>query len=326
LYDGLTRNYEVKPTNTPNGYSFTFEASSFVQTANIVAQIRAFDRAGNEAIETFAMRLDTVPPWVSLDPPDIIDAAGSPRKCTSEFDPLGDSPGDGQVVAEETRFRAFVWERGLVRPGATEIWISGVRDETVELFAQDDPTEPLLKDEDGDGVCDAINNAQSLGDKLPFVQALGAIAPGGTRPGPGVEIPGICIAEPALPPSAVRRCNGTSDLWYVPSHTYGGGNTIPVVYGFAPTGSGLGCTGTSFNMAGVSGWSCVAAAARDKAGARGNLGVSQPIKVCRWLKAGDCGGAMPGQKAVPPESLKCTDGCTLPDSWREWSQSTLIVR
>jgi hypothetical protein len=244
---------------------------------------------------------------------------------------LGKSPRDGEVVQQLARFRAFVWERGIQRPGATEVWISGVRDDSVEFYAQDDPGVPLIIDADGNGICDAINNAQTLGDKAPFATAFGPVLPGGTLPPGGTTIPtadpdvNYCSGEPAG--MAGRRCEGTSEMVFVPAHTTRNSTApIPVVYAHAVTTSGVGCTGVSFDMSGVAGWTCVAAAARDRTGAQGNLGVSQPLRVCRSLKAGDCGGLPAGAIATPPAELKCTDGCRFPAAWSEWSQGTLLER
>ena len=54
---GKTRRYTVSPVNNQNAYSFSFEASAFSKTRDIVAQIHAFDKAENESLATLPMRL-----------------------------------------------------------------------------------------------------------------------------------------------------------------------------------------------------------------------------------------------------------------------------
>jgi hypothetical protein len=127
--------------------------------------------------------------------------------------------------------------------------------------------------------------------------------------------------ETSTPPLAL--CNG-SEMSLVINHTYEG--RAPVVYAHAPAASGLGCTGVSFDISAAAGWTCVAVVARDRAGVRGNLGISPPLRVCRKVKESDCGGAAPGTILSPPVGLTCTSGCKLPESWSTPTMSRLLVR
>jgi hypothetical protein len=93
---------------------------------------------------------------------------------------------------------------------------------------------------------------------------------------------------------------------YVMSHSMPG--RPPVVY--ASETPSL-CTGVAVVLSVSGGWTCVVAAARDKAGAQGNLGLSVPIHVCLSLNPGDCAKGV-GEIDLNYPALNCTDGCTLP--------------
>lgn len=54
--------------------------------------------------------------------------------------------------------------------------------------------------------------------------------------------------------------------------------------------------------------------------------VSKPIRVCRKLEDGDCEGKVAGERLEPPETLTCTDGCTLPALWTELDPRERIVQ
>lgn len=322
-YNQEVISYPITHDAVTNNYRFTFEASRFTDTSNITAHISAYDNVGNERIATRSMRLDTVPPWIDLMPGNVVEVSAEPRFCSAEFPPLGESPRDGQVVGRLARFRALVWERGLAISGGREVFLAGVRDETVTFYSQSNAGEPLIIDENGDGTCDSIKSSQSQGTKKPFETRFSPVSPGGTTPTPGLATAGSnwsCFAAPAAPFPV--RCE--SEMSFIISHTSEG--RAPVVYASDPR-TGVGCTGVSFDIQGIPGWTCIAVAARDRTGEIGNLGVSQPIKVCRWLKAGDCGLAefdpyAPPVFLTPPSELKCTDGCTMPGAWTRFSSAS----
>ncbi|MDB4975376.1 MAG: hypothetical protein JWN48_3717 [Myxococcaceae bacterium] len=317
--------YPLKAT-TNDSYGFTFEASQFNQTSNISALIHAFDKAGNESRSSYRMNLDTVAPWVSLDPAGVrLISPASPPQCSAAFDPLGDSPSDGQVVGRATRFRAFVWERGIEINQATEVWIAGVRDGSVSLYAQDNPAVPLVVNRAGDktGRCDAIHGAPAMitfsgvpTGGGPPISSFGTAEDLMSAPLPaGCDVMGGTAAGP--------KCLG-SEMTYVVSHTMVG--RPPAVYAQMPTaGTDTPCTGISFDTGLASGWTCVVAAAYDRTGATGNLGISKPIRVCRWLKDGDCEGAQVGDHRTPPAGMTCTDGCVPPDDWSKQPTDTRVL-
>jgi hypothetical protein len=184
----------------------------------------------------------------------------------------------------------------------------------VVFYAQDDPSVPLLIDTNGDHICDDVNRSPTLGDKAPFEITFGPIPSMGNLPGPVPQVDGACPDRMATDHPAV--CEG-SEMYFVTRHRTSASSPIPVTYASAVEASGVGCTGVSFDMKGNSGWSCVAAAARDRTGGLGNLGVSQPLRVCRKLNPTDCEGASPqtSLKDKIPSTLTCTDGCTLPEVW-----------
>jgi hypothetical protein len=94
----------------------------------------------------------------------------------------------------------------------------------------------------------------------------------------------------------------------VPSQTI---DKLPVVYGTKVSSGGLGCTGTSVDIQAQGGWVCLVAAAADNVG---NVSFSAPIRVCRELTGSDCPPDGVGKVVTPPASIKCTDGCELPES------------
>lgn len=321
-YASIEKNYAVSITDK-GIYYFTFEAGEFKGVSTIYAQIHAIDKAGNKSVVTHIMHLDTVPPFVSLDPRPVREcAAGTMKTCSGIFDPLGSSPGDGEVIQKAARLRALVWERGIDVAGGDE-WIAGVRDETVALYAQQDLDTPLLIDTDKDGVCDSVDNsATKLGAKVPFVTKLNPVSIGGALrlggdsldldPKAPVGFTPLSGAEPA------PKC-GDSDMTYVLSHLMPG--TPPVVY--ASETASL-CTGVTIELPTKGGWTCVAAAARDRAGSTGNLGLSNPIHLCVQVKDGDCDKPI-GQKGTIPV-MKCTDGCTLPADALTEPYSRVFIR
>ena len=72
---------------------------------------------------------------------------------------------------------------------------------------------------------------------------------------------------------------------HVIAHTEVGRSAV--IYANQPSSGPPTCTGASFDLSGAGGWTCVAVTARDNAGSEGNLGVSQPLRVCRKLQDAD---------------------------------------
>jgi hypothetical protein len=301
------KEYPVK-VGANDTYSFTFQAGEFEDTQELNVQVSAYDEARNLSLGTFLMHVDTVPPWVSLNPGPVRECARVSMTCSAAFDPLGTwSPEDGQVVAQAAVHRALVWERGIDIAGNNVVWIAGVREGSTYLYEQSDATVPLLIDTNRDALCDAVNApvAAPMGFSATRLTpaAIGGALPLGpidVAPNPGVGWSALTGAPPE------PKCK-ESEMTYVIRHTMPGAPSVV----YASNTAGV-CTGQGYEGSKAPGWTCIAAAARDSAGAQGNLGLSRPIRVCRKLKPEDCGGAAVGSILEPPAGLTCTDGCTVP--------------
>jgi hypothetical protein len=309
-------------TKTGNTFKFRFDSLS-AQLKSVAYQInvsvQAQDRAGNLTDgKVLVLNKDDYAPIIDLDPGNAR-GMSTTKVCTDSFDPLGDSLDDQEAVSVSTNMlRALVYDRTNTGSGGLVYYMSGTDRNSVRLYFQPDPSEPLLKDTDGDGICDDL-----AGDDFNYV-SLAAISKGGSLPsGPDADATpataGICTVPttPSTPSSAM--CDGASDLYGVIQHDVGTGGDEPVVYALAPSSSGFECTGkrldlTSYtSLNGVSfsadGWFCMAARASD---GLGNTGVSRPLRIClddptvTWP-----GDGLPGcMKGAPPPS--CVSGCTPP--------------
>jgi hypothetical protein len=318
-------------------YGFTFEALQYSSTSNIEAQINVIDKAGNATVKSFPMRLDTVPPWISLVPENVRVVSSAPVMCSGSFDPLGLSPTDGEVILQDARFRAMVWERGIKIPGNKAIPVAGVQSDSVKLYAQRNASIPLLINQSGDktGLCDAINAEQVLQADAPYVKAFAPVVTGGNLKASSPTTGGAndLSSDPPLPSGFI--CNPTagetapldkctnSELSYVISESRLEDGVAPTaIYAATPTANGLNCTGASFDIKGEGGWTCVAVEVRDRAG---NHGISKPIRVCRKIKSSDCEEKAAGEILQPPASLTCTDGCTIPALYTEQPEGSRLL-
>jgi len=316
----------LEPTSskTMGEFVFTFEAADFEERADLNMTVEVKDRAGNETVAPLLMQLDTKSPWVSLTPPALrfYSIVKGAVECSGPFDPVGASVEDGQVVEQEARFRAFVWDRAIARPGQEEFYHAGVNEGIVQLLVQDNAKSPLLTDsDDKDKICDAVDDSGAEAVRLDPVKSTGT-APFGAGTEGQDPADGTCVTYTKAPTTPIKDlCDETSDMSYVPTHDMPGG--AAVVFAVAPTASSAGCTGTTWDSQTNAGWNCVVVRAWDKASpdGRGNLGFSKPIRVCRKLKETDCDGAQPGTILTPPASLTCTDGCTLPEEVVKWGRA-----
>jgi hypothetical protein len=322
-------------------YSGKFQVGRYLGRSQLTINFIAEDLAGNETRIGKLVSLDSVPPWVSLDPPPVreVYASTSPANpsCSFPFDPVGSEsvndesvltpPGDGIVQA---RYRAVVWERGTAIAGNTVVNVSGVKDESVQLFIQSDPSIPLIVDSDDDPqhLCDSVNSKPS-GLKAPTVLDYEPILPVGTldKVTPGANFSsdpaitectlepcgaGTCKAQEAADP-VPELCTKESDLKLVIKHVITTAD-VPVIYGLGPAeGNAPGCTGIAWESTITTGWTCVVAAATDKVG---NVGISKPLRVCY------------GTPAQCPESTKpsCTDGCVMPEVFTAQGMPRVLFR
>lgn len=313
-YDSKSERWSFDKTS--GDFIFRFRESDLASsTAQATIGISAGDLAGNAdaAARSLTLYIDEMPPWVDLDPQTVresyIDSDRLPHDSNA-FDPLGEAINDLSIVKGVAIFRAFVWDRtNIPLPGANIEKFAATNPSTVRLWMQEEVTQPLLKDTNGDGVCDAIDEGTTKTTSTPAIPIeLRAIQPAGTSPrlynaedknGDNVDDTFYIFEDdrywdvPALVPGHSyplknlnvpdRLCANTSDMVRVTQHSMEASPAEPVVYGLAPTGSGVGCTGVSWEFAGLlhrtvsDGWVCFAAEATDNVG---NVGISPVMALC----------------------------------------------
>jgi len=286
----------------------------------LTINITAIDGVGNKTDPPVShfVRLDNLPPVISLNPPAIIESRVSSNMtyCSRPFDPVGVwAANDLDMVQSAKMFRALVEDRTNHAPGAVLDFFAGTNPQSVEMYTQALVDIPLLVDTNSDGICDAINKSDDMNiraedrvsaDEDPVKIKLEAVNPGG---GPwfakvGTAPPG-CPNDPGGtddPPATM--CPATEMLRAVPGRIQG---KPPAVYAYTPSNrvdEGA-CNGIDWNIAGNTrgreGWICVAARAVDNIG---NVGVSEPIRLCYDNGTGapaDCSGQPP----------TCLGSCTI---------------
>jgi hypothetical protein len=292
-------------------YATTFDTRT-LDPSNSLTQltinVTGADTVGNKSTVSLIVRLDNVPPVVSLDPPPIreVTTANGVNTCSEAFDPVGDALGDGSSAQASSRYRALVEDRTNKSLGATFNYLADVNPQSVVLYAQPDPTIALLIDTDHDGVCDEINDLGLPQASRPVQQTLTALPPAGVAS--YISTTDVTTDPRNIPDSALHCQAGTaaqapsnlcpaSDMWrVVPGRLT---NRPPAVYALAPNSNE--CDGTTWAVASFvgTGWRCLAARAEDNVG---NIGVSRPIHVCFNDSA----------KCVSMPLPTCTDGCSLP--------------
>ncbi|HEY6880661.1 MAG TPA: hypothetical protein VI299_21710 [Polyangiales bacterium] len=311
--DGKDTDYPLQHDGST--YSFKFEATSYPDKSNIPINIYAFDNVGNLLKQPYAVKFDTVPPYVTLVNQYVRGHQSNTVNYSGRFPLLGNSPQDGETIYSDVRVRAFVQERGIVVPGAKQTWIAGVRPGSVVLYAQADANAPLLYDNDGDGFCDSVDETPTTGAP-PVKHQFNPVDVGGTPPPTDTDnlmldpvVLGNPIGGPTPPPN---KCD--SEMPYtVPQYT-ADRPPPPGIYARAPTPASqpVGCTGTSFDLGTAAGWTCLVVAASDNTGTQGNLGLSVPIRVCRELHPNGPRDCPDG--ALPPPGLTCMRNCTMPST------------
>lgn len=300
--------------------------SSAVQ---LTVNVNARDKAGNASNgNSRGFKLDTQPPFVDLDPPNMFYLrATSPQKyqCSDLFDPIGsDAPNDLSVVTNLGWFRALVWDQANYKAGLGIRTYALADKSSVRLYVQPDTTKPLLHDETGpmgvpDGTCDEIWTGSAPEQKNPddkplqFVALTALTATGSADFGVSLTPPtdAICDTGPISPQA--KLCNNTSDLSVIIHHAVVVNPHEPVVYAYQPVANAPQdpkCAGDQWDLSGAIhaagvtklGWVCVAARALDTVG---NPGVSAPLRLCL-----DDGTNIHRCDGVPPPS--CLDNCTMP--------------
>ncbi|NIR39201.1 MAG: hypothetical protein GWN73_26240, partial [Actinobacteria bacterium] len=157
------RDFPMTQVTDTDVYRASFDASSFPTTVvELTLNVTAEDVVANSSTVGLSVKLDAVPPLLDLDPPDVREARlrTGTLECSELFDPVGsDSVNDGQIrgTTPELRVRAWDVSNSSFGGAGTVIFYAGI--ESVEVLVLDDSSRALLVDDDGDGVCDAINTA-----------------------------------------------------------------------------------------------------------------------------------------------------------------------
>ncbi len=301
---------ELKP-ESPGVYSVLFDTArlrtcgpplSTEAFCNVFPTIsfRAADQLGNETTLSYEVAVDNRPPIVELDPSPIrllkVDPKRSGYVCSISFKPNGnyanerDMPYDLCAVPQTFDFRAWAEDDGNYARGLRGTPIASIDPSTVAAFVQQDTTQPLVVDTDGDGICDDINPKLVPGTRGPFSSNqvlklnLGPLAPAGRadfllkskEPAMG------CLApEAELQPSAVCPSHEPARNTMVIAHPDILRGPYPSVWTVETTTPGDPfCLGSQFdtfaNGIADDRWLCVAVAATDKVG---NHGVSNPLRL-----------------------------------------------
>jgi hypothetical protein len=321
-----------------------FDAAAFPSTvAEVTLNVTAADIVGNRSTVSRVVKLDTVPPIASLDPPEVregrVRAMG--LECSTLFDPVGsDSVDDGEVVGTAAEFRARTHDLGNSSFGGsgTVTFLAGMR--SAKLYLLDDSSVALLVDQNGDGVCDAINPAVEpipgdpstavVVDLVP-VAARGqslfptAITEDVTVSGTPASAYGSafasCINATTTTTPAALCPESTPMTRVIPAPLAG---NPPAIYVRAPITTST-CVGDAFDFQSAlsEGWACVAVRSEDNLG---NVGVSPPMRTCFVDGVGSdpCPGPL-GTIVPEVDRPSCTDGCTLPLSYRDIPALQLVV-
>ena len=316
-------------------YSGLFDASQFPSTiTELTLQVTASDLAGNSNTTSEPVKLDSVPPIASLDPPQVREARmqSGMLQCSTLFDPVGsDSIDDGETAGTQAEFRARINDLGNSSFGAdgTVAFLAGVESTgAAEIVLLDDHTMALLVDTTGDGVCDSINpdiEPTSGNPNSALVIELSGVRPTGqsfyhsmdapTTPGMPSEYYGTvydgCV--PGLDSTApMNLCDSVQASRVIYP-------TVPndhAIFARPPILNTTTCVGDAFDFqASLSeGWACAAVRVTDRLG---NTGVSPALRVCF-----DDGVAPAAACPVPVGSIAdesarpdCNPGCTPPQSF-----------
>lgn len=314
-------------TKTGDSFKFRFDSLQLKTVAyQINVSIRAQDRAGNATDgKSLVLNKDDVAPLIDLDPGD---ARGETQQgiCSLSFDPLYEALDDGEkVTVSSNMLRAVVYDRTSTGSGPNTYYMSGTNRGSVRLYVQPDPSQPLLKDTDDDGVCDSLAREDFKYISMAPLRKDGTLSygPDGTTE-PATA--GSCTVPPTASGPTTTMCENTSDMYAVVQHDVSTGGDEPIVYAYAPATSGFECTGKKLDLHNYTadpaqnfsvslskdGWVCMAVRAEDNLG---NVGVSPPLRVClddpavTWP-----GNGQPDCMKPDAEPPSCLDGCSAPPS------------
>lgn len=342
--NGETQPFVIRDWNRVDSvFSQSFDTNNFsLELTRLTISVTATDEVGNEGKAVLTIKLDNLPPVISLDPPLIREwrKSGDLLVCSALFDPVGnDVPNDGDPLINAARYRMLVEDRTNTPVGAPGlvVYLAGINNNKVELYMQRDPENvPLLIDTDDDGYCDEVNYAALTEAERPVSLNLAPVNPAGTawfkffdevtdfdgdtftpdeivNLGMGIDNVQCQTKSTTQPPSQPQfpnsLCPGYSPMFrVVPGRVQG---RPPGVYAIRPSNSASSgeCTGEYWELLGIAnpGWICIAGRAEDTIG---NIGVSEPLRLCY----GDNGNMTPDCSAAPMPS--CTDGCIFSEAQR----------
>jgi len=326
--------------DTNGGFSFKFGAALAKNDVDsqVTLNILAKDQAGNASEGASTLySLDNQPPTVDLDPPNVWEERGGSApntiQCSDLFDPLGPfdnslpsdtangSPDDLATIVNSGTFRALVWDNANQKENQGTQFLAYPDRQSVRLYVQPNPDEPLLADDDKDGVCDEIwtgsvpHQLKPTDKPLPFLK-LTALNPTGSPAWTGLNKPSSSSCHDGTSTNSTRLCGspGQSDMSVV--IRFGNSSQLPyepAIYAVEPSSdpSSPICTGWKWDVSsaistaqttGKLGWVCMAARAVDRVG---NAGISPPLRICL-----DDSSNPDRCKNIPPPS--CTDSCTPP--------------
>lgn len=313
---GLDKVKATEPTPGSGIYVAFFDTGSYPDLSSLNITITAIDKVGISTQTSLAVDVDTVPPWLTMDAPNVREMfpVNSGFDCSGPFDPLADAVTEGVVHGKSFLPRVIIWDRALVIDDTQRVWrYAGIDNLSTNLYIQHNNDIPLLVDTDSDPnhYCDNVFLKPTDMTKEPATVKLTGIPPTGTAPA-AIKCPVGPVAEldfssdPAVSGcgSIVSSCtpmtiSEDSSMTRVIKHTASG--SIPVVYAYDPSLAGPNATGRDY-QAPRPGWACLVAVAKDNVG---NFAFSPPMRVCTETPGYTC-------TATPPASLTCTDGCVIP--------------
>jgi hypothetical protein len=289
---------------------------------------RGADMLGNASVLAFQVAVDNIPPIADLTPPEIRDEKlDDGVRCSFAFDPLsnntlaGDMPDDLCMVPQLFDLRARIEDDGNRGGGIKVIPISLVDQSNTAIYVQDDVSQPLVVDTDGDGYCDAIN-PHLVPTTMPLTSPMQVLKVGlapvptqgdadfRTDPSVSTEEPSaICVPGRDLSPPP-PLCIGNEPTVAI---KYAGEE--PAIWTLQPIG-GQYCFGPQFdtlaNNIREDGWKCIAALSTDF---NGNSSTSAPIRV--WVDynydgkpGGTVAATFPPWCSKPPASAGPPPACT----------------
>jgi hypothetical protein len=328
-----TEQYLMAPiSHGSHVYSRTFDASGFPHTVvEITLNVTASDTVGNGTAVSRTVKLDSVPPLVSLDPPYVREAREKSGliECSELFDPVGeDSVHDGQTVGTAAEFRGRVEDlsNSTLSHSGTVIFMSEVNESAVDLYILDNTDVPLVVDTNDDGVCDEINPdvdpAGGSADAAIIIEMSAISAAGSAFWEPMAEAPTDfpftwCDRGGTATKRPDPLCEESSPLTRVTTSSYS--RSTKTIFAKPPIVRGETCVGDAWDFQASidEGWACVALRAEDNLG---NVGLAHPLRVC--FMDGDephpCPVAL-GHIAPEEDRPDCTDGCTLPPNFTDYS-------